>query len=457
VNHDDKFDINDVLREDGVEGVRRRISGAKRYTKATAPDGIGQDQNGLRENSGPDDHQTFVFNPEPYRFPDPASIPRRQWLYGRHYVRGAVSMTVGAPGRAKSTLDMTEIIGMSAGRDLLTGQALECGPLRAAYLNGEENQDELDRRAAAICQRYGITHEDCGDRLWVVSTRDTPIRLAVPGPKGAAIVAQEIVEGLAKWCNTHGIDVLVVDPLISFHGVRENDSGDMDLVCKEAFGKIAGKDRAVELVHHPRKLVAGEVNTTVDDARGSSAALGAVRIGRTVNFMTTTEATQLGTSEDDRRRHLRIENGKSNPGPVGKAHWIKIEVENLPNGDEVAVVIQWKPPDPFQNVTIADMELARELARTGDYRDDVRSPKWFGWRLAGHLKVPIQYGGANSKLDMARIKAIIKKWLQTNVLEIDRRKNEDGKDRNFIIPGSFQPEPHHIPTLTSHDNDLALE
>jgi hypothetical protein len=213
----------------------------------------------------------FIFDPKPYQFPDPATIPRRQWLYGRHYVRGVVSMTVGAPARAKSTNELTEIIGQSVGRDLMSGEPLECGPLHAAYLNGEENQDELDRRAAAICQRYAITPADCGARLWVVSTRDQPIRLVVLGPKGAA-VAQDVVDAMLAWCEARSIDVLAVDPLISFHRVRENDSGDMDLLVKEAFGRIAGKDRAVDLVQHTRKLPAGEVNTTVDDARGSKSA-----------------------------------------------------------------------------------------------------------------------------------------------------------------------------------------
>jgi hypothetical protein len=51
--------------------------------------------------------------------------------------------------------------------------------------------------------------------------------------------------------------------------------------------------------------------------------------------------------------------------PLGKAKWMKIEVENLPNGDQVACASQWEPPDPFKGLTTADMELAQKLARTG--------------------------------------------------------------------------------------------
>jgi hypothetical protein len=298
-------------------------------------------------NPRPHDPRPFVFNPEPYDPPDPASIPKREWLYGRHYLRGIVSASLGAPGRLKSTTSMTELIGMGVGRDLFTGEPLECGPLRVAYLNGEENQDELDRRFAGICQRYSITKQDFGGRVWIMSTRDNPIRLAIPGPKGAAVVAEGVVDAVLAWCEARSIDVLAVDPLISFHRVRENDSGDMDLLCKEAFGAIAGKNRSVDLVVHPRKPAPGEINTTIDDLRGSSAQHGAVRTARTFNFMTTVEAAQLGVEENHRRLHVRIENGKGGPGPLGKATWVKIEVENLFNGDQVAIAVSWKPPDHF--------------------------------------------------------------------------------------------------------------
>jgi hypothetical protein len=39
---------------------------------------------------------------------DPATLPPRQWLYGRHYLRQTVSATVAPGGYGKSTLDMVE-------------------------------------------------------------------------------------------------------------------------------------------------------------------------------------------------------------------------------------------------------------------------------------------------------------------------------------------------------------
>src|SRR6516164_6992119 len=105
---------------------------------------------------------------------------------------------------------MTEVIGMSVGRDLMRGQPLPSGPLRAAYLNGEEVQEELDRRVAAVCQHFGIKADDCGGRLWVRSTREKPIKVAVRSSRGDAMVQQVVVAGLKDWCDGNQIDVLAI-------------------------------------------------------------------------------------------------------------------------------------------------------------------------------------------------------------------------------------------------------
>jgi hypothetical protein len=386
----------------------------------------------LRQGPGP------AIDFAPYPFPDPKSIPPREWLFGKHYIRGVVSATIGAPGRLKSTTDLTESIGMAMGRDLMTGEPLPSGPLRAAYLNGEETQDELDRRVAAICQFFDISPMDCGDRLFVISTREKLIRVAVRNLRGDAMVQQAVVDAWKDWCDRYQIDALTIDPLISFHAVRESDNGDMDLVVKEAFAVIAGNKRAVDLVMHVRKLAPGESNTTVDDARGASAILAAVRVARTFNFMTTVEAKQIGIHEGDRRRYVRVENGRSAPGPVGKAHWLKIETELLPNGDEVACATPWKVPNPFDGITTADTELARELAQTGAYRADSRSQDWFGYAIAKHLKISVSPGGKNDRKDLARLKTILETWHKNKVFAIKPRRDEERKKRKFIVAASLE-------------------
>jgi hypothetical protein len=373
---------------------------------------------------------------------DPATIPARKFLdRDRHYCRGAVGSTIAAGGRAKTTRACYEAVSFAVGRDLGTGEQKPDGPKRTLLINGEEDQDELDLRIAAVCRHYGVTREDIGGRLFARSVSNGPMRVARLGSNGP-VLDQNVINALTDFITWNRIDVWMIDPLVSFHGVLENDNGHMDFVIKEAFKAIAIKTRsAVELFHHPGKPRPGQAETSVEDARGASAVIWAVRSARVFNFMTQDESVKFGITEDERRLHIRIANGKANMGPTGKAKWMKLVVENMPNGDQVVVASPWEPPNPFEGVTTADLELAVELAATGEYRADSRSPEWFGYALAKRLDLAVKHGGESDPKDLAKVKNIIQTWIKNNVLAIEKRKDKDDKDRKFIITGSARPEP----------------
>src|SRR5262249_38198412 len=158
----------------------------------------------------------------------------------------------------------------------------------------------------------------------------------------------------------------------------------------------------------------------------------AVRSARVFNFMTPGEAAKLGISEDDRRRHVRIANGKANLGPIGKAEWIKIEVENLPNGDDAAVPSRWTPPSAFDGITTDALATGERLAAPGEYRADSRSPWWYGYALADALNIPIAYGADNDPKHLARVNSIIKTWIKNKVLKIEIRMDTKSNERKFI-------------------------
>jgi hypothetical protein len=371
---------------------------------------------------------------------DPATIPARSSLYDGHYFRRTIGATIGGGGRAKTTFGIYEAVSMAAGFDIATKTPLPEGRLCVWVCNGEEDQDELDRRVAAACQRYGIGQADLGDRLLVQSVRDNPLRIATLVNNRPAI-DERVKSYMVDVISRNDIDVFMVDPLVSFHAVIENDNSHMDVLIKEGFGAIASQtNTAGEVFHHTGKLRPGQVDATVEDGRGASAIVWAVRSARVLNFMTPEQAAKLGLSEDERRLHVRISNGKANMGPLGKAKWLKLEVENLANGDAVAVASSYSPPDPFKNVTTADMELARKLAATGEYRADMRSPKWLGYALAAHFDLKVVHKGNNDPKDLERLKTIIKTWLSNKVLKIEERKDEEGKSREYMAAGSFKSE-----------------
>jgi hypothetical protein len=387
-----------------------------------------------RKNKTPGDQvQSSLMSPW---WRDPATIPKRKFLYGQHHVRGEVVATIGAGGRGKTTLNTCEAVSMAVGRNLMTGEPLPDGPLRVWVLNAEEDQDELDRRFAATCQHYGIKEADLGGRLFAKSVRASPWRLATL-INNAPTIDQEVIAMMKDFIKTNQIDVFTVDPLISFHAVDENSNADMDLLIKEGFGAIAGAtNTAGEILHHPGKPKPG-LETTVNDGRGASAIIWAVRSARVLNFMTPEEARKIGIAENVRRRYVSIINGKANMGPVGRLGWMKIELEILPKGDEVACSTLWKPPDPFQGITPKDVEVARNVAQGGAHRADSQSPQWFGFAIAKHLNINIQHDADNAPQDLARLKAVIKTWVKNGVLAVDVREDEKRKKRKYIIPGQI--------------------
>ncbi len=227
----------------------------------------------------------------------------------------------------------------------------------------------------------------------------------------------------------------MIDPLVSFHAVSENDNSAMDLVVKNGFGSIARTTASAgQLFHHPGKPKQGQSETTVEDARGASAVIWAVRSARVFNFMTPAEADKLGIIEEERRRYVRIADGKANMGPIGTANWMLIAVETLPNGDQVPCSTSWKPPNPFDGVTTDDLKVAQKLAQGGAFRLSSQSPDWFGYPLAEHLRMSVRPHAQNDKKDIAKLNAIIKTWLRNNVLAIEKREGTDRRKRDFIVP-----------------------
>jgi RecA-family ATPase len=174
----------------------------------------------------------------PYSWPDPARIPPREFLFGRHYIRKAVGATVGGGGRAKTTLGTCEAVGMASGRNLLTGERVK--PLRAWLVNGEETQDELDRRVAATCQLYSVTKADCDGRLFVQSVRGKSWRLATL-IKNLPVLDLTLLQKIEAEITAKKIDVLMLDPWVSFHSVGESTNEHMDLLIKDGLGTIADR------------------------------------------------------------------------------------------------------------------------------------------------------------------------------------------------------------------------
>lgn len=286
----------------------------------------------------------FIIRPfEPF---DVAELPPREFLFGKHYQRRTVSGTVAPGGTGKSSLVMVEYIAMAAGRDLFGDGSLK-ERVRTWYHNGEDNMLELKRRLAAICQHYNIPQQELAGWFFMTSGVEVPLRVAESYNQVRLQIDHRLVKCITEHIGDNKIAAAGFDPLVTVHGVREADPGQMDAVVR-IFAKIADDGNCSnDLSHHTRKQPPGSngVDVELDDMRGAKAISDAMRMVRILNPMSARDAEAAGIDDLLRTNYFRIDRGKANySAPAKTAIWRQFVNVELPNGDGVGVVTPWQFP-----------------------------------------------------------------------------------------------------------------
>ena len=366
----------------------------------------------------------------PFEPLDIASIPPRQWLYGKHYVRKFLSVTGAWGGTGKTQMELTEAVAMATGHPLLGIAPAE--PLKVWHYNLEEPREELERRLAAIIDHFEIDQDLLRGQLWY-DGRERRLIVAREDERGV-VIATPHAEQLADEIKRNNIDVTQIDPFVKAHHVPENVNEKIDKVCT-IFGDTADStNSAIELPHHIRKP--GGDRVSIEDLRGGGAIVAAARTVRMLNFMTTDEAKAFGIEESERRWHVRIDpTAKANMlPPADKALWLRFHSHNLPNGDQVGVLKPWIPPNAFEGLSLEAinrvLDQVEKAAEAGDpYRTTAQSERWIGNLIDKELDRPD-----------GQAKAIIKEWKKNSVIvEFDYFDESRKKRKGFKVsvrPGS---------------------
>src|SRR5690606_7351743 len=211
------------------------------------------------------------------------------FVYGTHLIRKYVSVTVSPGGLGKTSLTIAEALAMVTGRPLL-GTPLSRA-LNVWLFNAEDPRDEMDRRIMAAAMHFRLSPDDVNG-LFLDTGREQDLIVAYEDKRSGLKINEPVVESVVDQIRRNRIDVMVVDPFVSTHGVSENDNGAIDKVTK-LWAKIADETNcAIELVHHVRKSEGRDV--TVEDARGAVSLLAAARSARVLNRMTDEQASEAG-------------------------------------------------------------------------------------------------------------------------------------------------------------------
>ena len=366
----------------------------------------------------------------PYRWPNPASLPQRQWLMGHWLLRGEVTAIIAPGGTGKSTIGNAVALCLASGQPLL-GKPLHRGPQAVWIFNLEDGTDELERQLSAAIAYHGISRKDCGDRLHLDSGLVQPLCTASEDRDGFTL-AEEVFTQLAATIRERRIAAVIVDPFVSSHAVRESSNEAIDAIAKrwKRLGQKTGC--AVVLVHHTRKLGGREV--TAEDGRGAVALRDAARVVLPLNPMGAKEAEEFGIADPALRRSLvRIDTGKANRAPPDAATWVKLESQSLGNGhkleppDFVGVAALWEKPDVFHGLTTWHLYTVQQHLEVGAWRESVQAKEW-----VGHLVADV--ADLSAETDKGRIKSIIRTWKSNGALAVEHRAI-NGRDVPFVIVG----------------------
>lgn len=422
-------DFEDELREGGADAVRHALDAAQFPGPDFAP--------------YEDTAEKRTFTAQPFVWRDPATIPRRQFLYGFELRRRQVSMVV-APGAAgKTTLKIGRAICMATGRDML-GHRVWNGPHRCWLWNLEDDMEEVEKTVHAFLKLWDIDYSELGDRLWINgadSIGSNDLKLAVEDNFGGFKVQRPVSEAVLEELKRRAIDYLDVDPFVSSHGVDENSNQAIDAVAKEWLRIAHEANCAIGLAHHLRKTQNAEF--TAQDARGAGAAINAARSCLVLQRMSKETAEEFGIEACDRKRYFSVYDDKNNKAPpAAQAEWYEFVGIGLGNADvgsegpedNIGAIQRWQAPDAFGGVTARQLYNIQRLIDENPMkaRKHSKAREWVGKIVAHVLDRNLDDQG-----EARRIEAMLRTWLSTGALRTVEKLGADRHPYEFVEVGKW--------------------
>jgi RecA-family ATPase len=354
--------------------------------------------------------------PTLYDMFDEASIEPRRWIYAHHYLRSFVSVLASAGGIGKTSLQIVEALAIVTGRPLLGEEVKE--RTNVWLVNLEDPLSEIQRRVLAAMRHYGIKAAEVEGRLFVNAGRDFSLKFGIQTREGV-LPNTKLVEYLCAKIPEKQIGCVFIDPFVGAHNINENDNMAVNAIVAE-IRRVADETKcAIGLVHHIRK--GNGEDASIDSVRGAGSLIGAARAARVVNRMSADDAAKLGIDENEARSIMRVDDGKANLAPpAAAAVYRKMEGVKIDNGEWIGVCVPYTLPDAFDGISGKDAKAAQRIvadahANDEPLRESQQSKKWVGVPIADMLGIDI-----TEKKGKAKVSSIIKTWIKTNVLAVER-------------------------------------
>ena len=375
--------------------------------------------------------------PTEYDLFNEAAVPPRAWIYGKHYLRGFVSVLASAGGIGKTSLQIVEALAICTGKPLL-GEAVH-EPCNVWIVNLEDPMDEMQRRILAAMRHFGIKPDEVRGKLFVDAGRDFRMKFATQTKTGI-VPNLKLVEHLKAKIPERGIGAVFIDPFVGAHEVSENDNMAVNEVVAQVRAVADHTRCAFGLVHHIRKGNGEDAN--IDSVRGAGSLIGAARAARVINRISDDEATRLGIDPTEARGIFRVDDGKANLAPPADAAvYRRMTGVKLDNGDWVGVAEPYALPDLFDGVTTRNLiDVQNTIWRRTEDGDpprysDKAGDKWVGHIVAERLGLDIE-----DPKHRAKIKKMLTTWERSGALRKGEFIDQKRMSRPIMEVGEWAVE-----------------
>ena len=199
------------------------------------------------------------------------------WILNDVIPRGNVVSITGPSGAGKTRFNTLLMAALSSGRTDIMGLP-KCKPARAMYIANEERTEDIKRRLKAAAVLNGISG---GEPITVRGLEKGRFKLMADGE-----VLEDVIDKLVEEIKERGIDVVMIDPVVTIGIAEENAAGEVD-VAMDAMRRIASRSgAAVIFVHHsPKRDRTAPEDALRGDAgawRGSSVFHSSIDLGMTL-------------------------------------------------------------------------------------------------------------------------------------------------------------------------------
>jgi RecA-family ATPase len=438
----DSFTMSGYSVDDTRREVQKAIDGARDKGWTPPPDPVQeriQQQNqalniATEPTEAHTDDELDQNWPTPYNMFNALTLPRREWVYGYDYIKKYISVTASAGGIGKTSAIIVEALAIATGKPLLGVDVKE--QTNVWIINLEDPISEMQMRTIAAMQHYNIKPEDVKGRLFMDGEDTMQITLAAEGRDGL-ITNNDMLAAMIRVIKENNIGAVILDPFVSAHLVNENNNGSIQAVVAMLRKLARDTNSSVQLVHHIRK--GNGDDATIDSVRGAGSLIGAARAARVINRITPEDAMALGVDEHEALGIFRVDDGKANLAPPSdKAVYRRMQSVEIANGEHIGVATEFKLPDLFDGVTADNARNVQKIVNEAEanqtpYKANVQAKQYVGHAVAEELNLDMEKPG-----DKAKVKAIVKQWLKTNVLKAaEMYDKRQGRDVQCVVVGEM--------------------